>query len=144
MQDNIYEETHKHTNEANLKNISDLMETEQLHQHFNIKALLEILSQDRKSMLNLIPIAQKSIPNMITSLKLACSSENREDIKAVLHTLRGSAQNMYFLRMAELSGFMESNLPILDSSAIEKCLNDINEEWLTLKEIFDALVLAAE
>lgn len=75
---------------------------------------------------------------------MACSSENSEDIKATLHTLRGSAQNMYFQKMAELARYMESNLPGLDASAIEKCLNEIEEEWLTLKEIFEFMLVSAE
>lgn len=65
MQDNVYKETSIQKDTVHLDSNGKLMEDEQLYLHFNIKALLDILSQDRKSLINLIPIAQKSIPKMI-------------------------------------------------------------------------------
>ncbi len=127
-----------------VSNLNPDIPTEEIIQvdlHINQKSLLNNLSQDKKTMFHLFQIAKNSFPKTITSLKQAFADENQADIKSSLHSIRGSAQNMYFVKLADLTRFLENNFQNLEPLETEKYLFHIAEEWDTLVEIIDHLIL---
>lgn len=90
-------------------------------QTFNHKALLDNLSQDEETFFSLLQIVHNSIPAKLEQLKEAIDAKDSREVLGILHSIRGSAQNMYFKSLAEAIAKLEkSYMQISLAEAIAK------------------------
>jgi len=56
-------------------------------------------------------------------------------MKAILHSLKGSAQNMHFLHLSAKVIELEQNFTQLPTEQTKKLYQEIESEWQQLKQI---------
>jgi len=96
---------------------------------FNYKALMDNLSQDEETLYSLLEIVQTSIPQKLEGLKQAIDNTDLAEMKDILHSLRGSAQNMYFAALAESAAVLEKNGEELSKENAKVLFDDILHRW---------------
>jgi signal transduction histidine kinase/DNA-binding response OmpR family regulator len=104
-------------------------------QHFNHKALMENLSHDEETLFSLLQIVQNTVPDKLKNLKLAINDDDSAEILSILHSLRGSAQNMYFVLLGEASGRLERSYRSITKEEAWAMYEEILQEWHTVLDI---------
>jgi len=97
--------------------------------HFNHKALMENLSQDEETLFSLLDIVQNTIPGKLKNLEQAINEDDSAEVLGILHSIRGSAQNMYFVLLGETSGKLERSYRDISKEDALALYQDIMQEW---------------
>lgn len=122
--------------EINLKQIGSTNQNKDNNmQHFNYKALMENLSQDKETLFSLLELVQKNVPVKLENLKQALEDEDSAEVLAILHSIRGSAQNMYFSALAEASAALEKSFKQITKAEATLLYEDIMKKWQAVLEI---------
>ncbi|MDD4099557.1 MAG: response regulator [Candidatus Cloacimonetes bacterium] len=102
----------------------------QIDKHlFNYQALMDNLSQDEETLYSLLDIVQNSIPTKLEDLKQAIDRVDLPEMKAILHSIRGSAQNMYFIALAEAAAILEKSGEDISKENAKVLFDDIMHRW---------------
>ncbi|MDD3577449.1 MAG: response regulator [Candidatus Cloacimonetes bacterium] len=104
-------------------------------QHFNHKALLENLSGDEETLFSLLQIVQNTVPEKLDNLRKALDNKDEKEVLGILHSIRGSAQNMYFTLLAESSAKLERTYKDIDSQEALSLYDEIIRQWQTVLDI---------
>ncbi len=107
---------------------------EEKMKHFNKDVLLKNISGDMGALNSLLELALSSIPPKIEALKQAMKDEDNSEIKAILHSLRGTSQNLHFEILGQMAGDLEYTFYKIPKAEAQKMLSDIEAEWDILKE----------
>jgi signal transduction histidine kinase/DNA-binding response OmpR family regulator len=103
--------------------------------HFDKKTMLKNLSGETQALHELLELVLSSFPEKIKQLKQALYGNNATELKAILHSLRGSAQNMHFPLLATKAAQLEQNFTQLSTEQAQKLYQEIESEWQQLKQI---------
>lgn len=105
--------------------------------HFDKSALLKNISGDKEAMDELLELVLSSFPQKIQDIKEAMAKNNAEEAKSILHSLKGSAQNMHFTHLGSLARNMEQTYDHLSAEQAEKMYSEIASEWEIVKQIVE-------
>ncbi|MDI3503627.1 MAG: hypothetical protein PWP64_563, partial [Candidatus Cloacimonadota bacterium] len=105
--------------------------------HFDKSALLKNISGDKEAMDELLELVLSSFPQKIQGIKEAMAKNNAEEAKSILHSLKGSAQNMHFTHLGSLARNMEQTYDHLSAEQAEKMYSEIASEWEIVKQIVE-------
>jgi HPt (histidine-containing phosphotransfer) domain-containing protein len=102
--------------------------------HFNKTKLLKIVGNDKPLIKELFTYAQIQIPKLFDLLDIAIKSKNHTEIKNLAHTIKGTALNMCFEQMINLTRSIEENSD-KEIEEIEISYNQLLNEWEVVKKI---------
>ncbi len=88
-----------------------------------------------KTLNNLLDIARKTFPQKLSDLRQAIEQNDDKEIKSLLHSLKGSAQNMRFDGLGKLAADFEASLGGLDIDVRTKRFREMVEEWDEVRRI---------
>lgn len=97
--------------------------------YFNYEVLLDNISQDTETLYSLLEIVLSSYPEKLAQLQVALDTRNSKEIKSVLHSIRGTAQNMHFDRLAGVLRELELKYDTLSLDEIRSLHEDILHQW---------------
>ena len=123
-----------HLGHANLENPAS-PEAQDSNPYFNAKLLLDNLSQDKETFTGLLEIVLNTFPEKLKALENALDPLNITDAKSILHSLRGSSQNMYFGLLADSVSRLERSIDLLGMDDIKLMYQKILNQWEILKDI---------
>lgn len=104
-------------------------------ERFNKEVLLSNISGDTETLNNLLDIARKTFPQKLSDLRQAIEQNDDKEIKSLLHSLKGSAQNMRFDGLGKLAADFEASLGGLDIDVRTKRFREMVEEWDEVRRI---------
>lgn len=130
-----------HDSEISLSNKEDLNEPDDpLGYHFNRNALLKNISGDKDTLKSLLELAYKSFPKKLRNLKQAIDTQDYTEMKSLLHSLRGTAQNMHFDIFGKIARELETGYAELGSEQLLGYYHRLVEEWELVKKQIDTEV----
>ncbi|MDD3535462.1 MAG: response regulator [Candidatus Cloacimonetes bacterium] len=97
--------------------------------YFNYDVLLDNISQDTETLYSLLEIVNATYPEKLAQLQVALDSKNSKDIKSILHSIRGTAQNMHFDRLASVLRELELKYETLGVNEIQSLHEEILHQW---------------
>jgi signal transduction histidine kinase/DNA-binding response OmpR family regulator len=104
-------------------------EAADMNLHFNQETLLKNISRDMETLSNLLDLVKKNFPWKIADLQKALEMEDMKEAKSILHSLKGSAQNMHFVLLGKLVAEMEKDLVQLSKDDSKLRFEQIFNEW---------------
>ncbi|MCD8478761.1 MAG: Hpt domain-containing protein [Candidatus Cloacimonetes bacterium] len=72
---------------------------------------------------------QNTIPGKLKNLEQAINEDDSAEVLGILHSIRGSAQNMYFVLLGETSGKLERSYRDISKEDALALYQDIMQEW---------------
>lgn len=108
--------------------------------HFNKAALLKNISGDIRILNSLLEIVLSSFPEKIGNIKQALDKEDDENIQAALHSLRGSAQNMYFIELGHRAEALERSYAEISAEKRQALYQKIESEWYKLRKVVSQII----
>ncbi len=104
------------------------------NQHFDEIGLLQRLDGNKEVFRKLMEITNTQFPGYIESLEKAIGQFDREEIKEVIHTLKGASWNMHFKRLSELIEKIE--ISVGDGmDELNEIFVEMKNEWEKIKSI---------
>jgi len=100
---------------------------------FDKQILLNRLCNDEKLLVELVSIFIKTIPHKINEIKTACGPEAIEDIKRIVHSIKGSAATIGALTMHDISLKIEKAAESYDLEKAVQLINELDVEFNKLK-----------
>jgi CheY-like chemotaxis protein len=107
-------------------------------EHFNKAALLKNISGDTVILGSLLKTVLASFPDKIKCIKQALQQDDAEQIKAALHALRGTAQNMYFTLLGQRIGSLEQSFTGISAEERQESYQKIKAEWHIVRELINS------
>ncbi len=103
--------------------------------HFHRSALLQKISGDIETMNSLLETVRDTFPEKIKSIWQALKDDDEKEVKAALHSLRGSAQNMHFTLLGQKAGSLEQSFVELSAEKRQELCQELESEWIKVKEM---------
>lgn len=85
---------------------------------------------------NILEMSKTEYPKYITEVENAIITDNAEQIKHMAHKLKGSALNLEFVRIGELSLQIENN--ITNKQILKKLLQELKAEWEVVSNLINS------
>ncbi len=103
--------------------------------HFNMGKLRTNLSDDDEVMLSLLLMSKSNFPDKFETLSDQIRQGQGDLAKKTLHTIKGSAMNMFFIRLGELAKNFETEYNDLRAEEHITRLTEMQEEWSNLTQL---------
>ena len=103
--------------------------------HFNMAKLRTNLSDDDEVMLSLLLMSKSNFPDKFSTLSDQIRQGQGDLAKKTLHTIKGSAMNMFFIRLGEMAKTFETEYNELGAEEKVSRLSEMHEEWSNLTHL---------
>ncbi|MCK9584677.1 MAG: response regulator [Candidatus Cloacimonetes bacterium] len=108
---------------------------EDVKKHFNKAALLQNISGDLQVLDSLLETVLSTFPEKFQNIRQALEEYDETKLKAALHSLRGSALNMYFTELGLKTGNLEQTFNQISNSKRQEFYQEIESEWYKVKQM---------
>ena len=113
--------------------ISVIKSKDPAHESFDIATLNRRIEYDKETLLKLLEISITQFPSNIEQLTTAIQNKNSQEIKRLAHTIRGTALNMCFQKLADQAKALE--IAVDTTKELQPLLQDVSVEWEQVKSI---------
>lgn len=97
--------------------------------HFDHHKLLANLSKDIEVFRRILTVTKRSFPQKINKLNAAIEEDNREDVKHLAHSIKGSAMNLYFAELMTIAKDLEAQAINMSKIELNGAFLKLKEEW---------------
>ncbi|MCB5252232.1 MAG: response regulator [Candidatus Cloacimonetes bacterium] len=118
----------------------DISSPEDTNKHFDKTALLKKISGDTQIFNSLLETVLNSFPGKIRDIKAAMDKDDEAQIKAALHALRGSAQNMHFTELGQRAEALERSYTEIYAEKRQALYQKIESEWYKVRKIISQII----